>query len=107
MSSFDITKANCWVVLKRFIDLRAENDTLTRKSKVFGFSVIKDNNDSIHLYAGLLNLSLFMWVVDIVRDKVRMCHARLSVEVHVLFFFMKLKLGLLQEDFANSNRFGL
>jgi len=34
-----------------------------------------------------------------------MCHARLSVEDHVLLVFMKLRLGLLYEDFAN--RFGL
>jgi len=34
-----------------------------------------------------------------------MCHARVSVEDHVLLVFMKLRLGLLHEDFAN--RFGL
>ena len=74
--------------------LRAENDRLTKKSRVFGFDVIKDNNDSIHFYTGLLNLSLFMWMVDIVRDKVKMCHACLSVEDHVLLVSMKLRLGL-------------
>jgi len=78
---------------------------LTRKSKVFGFDVTKDNNDSIHFYTGLLNLSLFIWVVDMVRDNVMVCHAHLSVEDHVLLVFMKLRLGLLQEDLAH--RFGL
>jgi len=47
--------------------LRAENDTPTRKSKVFGFDATKVNNDSMHFYTGLLNLSLFMLVVDIMR----------------------------------------
>jgi len=77
--------------------VKAENDMLTRKSKVFGFDVIKGNNGSIHLYSGLLNLYMFMWLADVVRDKVYGCHARFSVEDHAL--------GLLQEDLAH--RFGL
>ena len=59
--------------------LGAENDTLTRKSKAVGFDVTKDNNDSIHLYTGLLNVYLFMWVVDTVRDNVNMCRTYISV----------------------------
>ena len=78
---------------------------LTRKSKVLGFYVIKDNNDSIQFYTGLLNLSLFMSVVDIVRDSVKVCHAHLSVEDHILLVFMKLRLGLLHQDVVNI--FGL
>ena len=39
------------------------------------------------------------------RNKVKVCHASLSVEDHVLLIFMKLRLGLLQEDLAH--RFGL
>ena len=88
-------------------------------SKVFGFHDIKDNNDCIP-YTGLLNLSLLMWVVDKVMmchvyhsvedhlllvlwswDKVKGCHACLSVEDHTLLVCMKLRLGLLQEDFAH------
>jgi len=78
---------------------------LTRKSKVFGFDVTKDNDESIHFYTGLLNLSLFIWVVDIVRDKVKVCRARLPVEDHVLFVFMKQRFALLQEILAHI--FGL
>jgi len=40
-----------------------------------------------------------------VGDKVKVCHVRLYVEDHILLVFMKLRLGLLQEDLAH--RFGL
>jgi len=69
--------------------LRAENDALTRKSKVFGFHVIKGNNK--HLYPG--PLPLFMSGVDGVRDNVKVCRARPFVEDHVLLVFMKPRLG--------------
>jgi len=45
-----------------------------------------------------------MSVVDIVRDKVKVCYASIFVGDYVLLVFMKLKLGILQEDLAH--RFG-
>ena len=76
---------------------------LTRKIEDFRFDIIKDNNGSIHFHTGLLNLSLLIWVLDIVRDKVKVCRTRHSVEDHVLISFIKLRLGLLQEDLAHRS----
>ena len=47
-----------------------------------------------------LNCSRFIWLFNKVKINIKVLHKKLSLEDHMLVVLMKLKLGLLNKDFA-------
>ena len=47
-----------------------------------------------------LNCSRFIWLFNEVKINIKVLHKKLSLEDHMLVVLMKLKLGLLNKDFA-------
>ena len=84
--------------------LREENERLKNQSKSFGFHCIK-SDDWIIFFTGLPCIAVFLWILNLVKDKVKSCHSRVSSEDHLLIVLMKLRLGLLNKDI--SQRFGV
>ena len=78
--------------------LREEN--LKLKTRTFGFSYINKSDELMNFFTGVTSVQLFLWIVDIVKHNVKKCSANLSIEDHILIVFMKLRLGLLNNDKA-------
>ena len=66
----------------------------------FGFKEMKKSNSTEKFFTGLPTLGVFLWVVSLIRDKVKKCSMALSVEDHTLIVLMKLKFGLINKDIA-------
>ena len=82
--------------------LRHENKALkdALRMRQFNYNTIKDNDADMNFFTGLSCAALFMWIVTLVKSKVRPLTKSLSIEDHVLVVLMKLKLGLLNKDIA-------
>ena len=64
---------------------------------MFGFENIKHSDKLINFFTGLVNASVFKWVLNKFKTHVNKFHNRLSLEDHLLIVLMKLKLGLLNK----------
>lgn len=84
--------------------LRKENERLKTKPATFGINNIKSDH-WINFFTGLPTFAVFFWVLDLVKDTLKLCHSRVSSEDHLLIILMKLRLGLLNKDIAQ--RFGI
>ena len=80
------------------LKLQEENKHLT-KVRV-RLTKVKNSNSMVKVFTGLPTLGLFLWVVSLIRDKVKKCSMALSEEDHTLIVIMKLKLGLMNKDTA-------
>lgn len=76
--------------------LRDENKKL--KDKAFGFNTVQKSDALMNFFTGITSIQVFMWIVGLVKDKIVKCSAKLSIEDHILIVFMKLRLGLLNNE---------
>lgn len=91
-------------------NLREENKELKVKSEenLFSFNRISRNENLLNFYSGISTISLFLWVVNIMKEKLNYVNCKtkcLSTEEVVLMILMKLKLGIFNKDLAY--RFGI
>ena len=70
------------------------------KARTLGFSYINKSDELMDFFTGVTSVQLFLWIVDIVKYNIKKCSANLSIEDHILIGFMKLRLGLLNNDIA-------
>ena len=66
----------------------------------FNYNKIRDNDADMNFFTWLSCAALFMWIVSLVKSKVRPLTKTLSIEDHVLVVLMKRKLGLLNKGIA-------
>ena len=87
---------------KEIYKLREENAKL--KERKFSFNSVKESREKLKFFTGIPALPIFLWIVELVKDKIKHCNKHLSLEDHILIVLMKLRLGLLNKDLAH--RFG-
>lgn len=80
--------------------LRNENEALKEqlKKQRFCYENIDDNN--LGFYTGLPSVAIFVWLLCILKHKVKSVTKFLSFQDHLLVILMKLRLGLLNKDLA-------
>ncbi len=78
--------------------LRDENEKL--KAKAFGFNTVRKSDALMNFFTGITSVQVFLWIVGLLKDKIKKCSTKLSIEDHVIIVLMKLRLGLLNKDIA-------
>lgn len=83
-------------------DLREENASLKDQlaKTRFSFNAIKDSDAHINFFTGLASAGFILWIIAVIKGRVKTVEKSLSVADHLLLVLMKLKLGLLNKDLA-------
>lgn len=70
------------------------------RGNMFGFHTIKKSAEWFKFFTGIPTVAVFLWIVGLIKGRVKKCTTKLSAEDHVLAILMKLRLGLLNKDIA-------
>ena len=84
--------------------LNGDNQIKDEKA-TFSFNSLKNDPTTLQFYTGVYTVPIFMWILEIIGQKVTYVNEQLCMEDHLFIVLMKLKLGLLNKDLGY--RFGV
>ncbi|XP_028303821.1 uncharacterized protein LOC114463999 isoform X2 [Gouania willdenowi] len=85
-----------------FLALRKENEELKKKLGMltFGYNSVTVDNERLKFFTGLTSLTVFVWLVNILKRNILLVSQKMSVEDHLLLVLIKLRLGISNRDIA-------
>ena len=86
-------------------DLKEKLVSISQTKDVFTYSYLKNNPKHISFFTGAKNLQTLQWIIDLVKNDIKVYISKLTIEDEVIITLIKIRQGLTNRYIAiNLNR---